>query len=101
MRSLIEGPPEQPQEVIARQAGFAGDLLQIQWQMVALIDECPRANESLIRLDSNRRIRLYLAFVLHLKDLISFASCDSLALFAKWPSQLSALHLPRTGRPSS
>ena len=37
--------------------------------MVALIDECPRANEALIRLDSNRRIWLYSAFVLHLNQL--------------------------------
>jgi len=70
MRSLIEGSPEQPQEVIARQAGFAGDLLQIQRQMVALIDECSRTNESLIGLDSNRRIWLYSAFVLHLNQLL-------------------------------
>ena len=55
--------------------GRVESLLQIKRQMVALIDECPRANESLIRLESNRRVWLiWLPFSISIRYLSSIFS---------------------------
>ena len=69
MRSLVEGLAEEPQEVKARQARLSGDLVQIKREVIALIDEFSRAYESLIRLDCQRSIRLYLNRILHLNSI--------------------------------
>jgi hypothetical protein len=45
MRSLVEGTPEEPQEMKAGQAGFAGDLLEIERLVVALIDKLASAHQ--------------------------------------------------------
>ena len=48
MRSLVERAAKESQEVIPRQACFAGDLFEVQRQMVTLVDEPPGADESLV-----------------------------------------------------
>ena len=68
MRSFVEGLPEEPQEMKARQASFAGDLLQVKWKVIALIDEFPGADEPLIGLDPKLSVRLYLNLVLHINQ---------------------------------
>jgi hypothetical protein len=55
MGSLIKGSPEEPQEVIAGQTCFAGDLLQIERLVVTLVDELASAHQPSIRIGVKRR----------------------------------------------
>jgi hypothetical protein len=57
MRGLVEGSPEEPQEVVARKARLAGDLFQIERLVIAFVDELASAEEALIRVRVRRRSR--------------------------------------------
>src|SRR5215813_11968587 len=45
MRRPVKGLPEQPQEMITRQAGFAGNPFQVKRQMTVFVDQDPSAAE--------------------------------------------------------
>ena len=51
MRCLVEGFPEQPEEVIAGKAGFLGNLIEAERMIVAVIDKITRAIEPLERFE--------------------------------------------------
>jgi hypothetical protein len=50
MRRYVECLSEEPQKMITRKTGVAGYLIEIQGQIVAAIDELPRAAESLVNI---------------------------------------------------
>ncbi len=72
MRSLVKNPAEKPQEVISGEAGLAGNLLKIEREVVALIDESPCADEPLIGLDRKHFPRFELTLLLHLNSIDVF-----------------------------
>ena len=55
MRSLVKGSTEKPQKVLGRQAGFTGDLLQVERLVVTLVDELACAHEPPISISVQRR----------------------------------------------
>src|SRR5262245_41431382 len=66
MRGCVERFSEEPQEMKWRQAGFAGNLVQIERQVIPLVDKPPCANEPLIGFGRNRGLfRICEDLVLH------------------------------------
>jgi hypothetical protein len=98
MGSLVKCLAEEPQEVKPRQARLAGDLVQIKRKVIALIDELSRTYESLICLDCERSIRLYLVLVFHLNYPTSIVYELADHLRRSWPKPLQhAIQRRRTG----
>jgi len=59
MRSLVEGLPEQSQEVVTREAGLLGNLIEAQRMVVAVVDKIARTTKPLKRFEIRQCTGVY------------------------------------------
>lgn len=65
MRSLVEGSPEEPEEMKPRETSLTGYLLEIERHVIALVYQAPRACQPKIRVGGDRRSERNLALRFH------------------------------------